>query len=253
MPSHTYKPNLTDLRNAAVLVESETRYTARGPKERTVLRQPSRSISPKKRQPKSTPLYEEPQILGESELLAQFHGIGFEPLKLPKTKVGATSAMKSWLITMQTQNDYLREWKQSKCTEYLQRIMVNEGHAETRRCTSCSIDGSWRCHDCLGCPIFCTRCCREHHTRQVFHRVQHWNGTYFEEAQLYRAGVVLHFGHGGSPCPARLDIGSVHIADNRPDWREPAFEDEESTHEEGQHQSIALEHIETEITIIDQF
>ena len=94
MPAHTYKPNLTDLRNAAVLVESETRYTARGPKERRVLREPSRSISPKKRQPHSTPLYEETHILGESEPLAGFDGIGFEPLKLPKTKVGAAPAMK---------------------------------------------------------------------------------------------------------------------------------------------------------------
>jgi len=47
--------------------------------------------------------------------------------------------MKLWLITSRP-NNYLWEWKQSKCTEYLQRLMVNQGHAETRRCTSCSAD-----------------------------------------------------------------------------------------------------------------
>ena len=232
MPSHTYKPNLTDLRNAAVLVESETRYTARGPRERIILRDPSRSISPKKRQPKSTALNEATQFLDESEPVTGFHESGFEPLKLPKTKVGAMSIIKSWLTTVQTQNDYVRDWKQLKCTDYLQRIMVNQGHSKDRRCTSCGADGSWRCRDCLGFPIFCIGCCREQHSRHVFHRVQHWNSTYFEDVPLYQAGVALHFGHGGSPCPARAVFSSAYMPDARPDTRERAFSDEQSTHEE---------------------
>jgi hypothetical protein len=86
MPSHTYKPNLKDLRNAAVLVESETRYTARGPKERKILREPSRSQSPRKR-PQPSPSYQEAPELGETETMTGYPDMGFEPLKLPKTKV----------------------------------------------------------------------------------------------------------------------------------------------------------------------
>lgn len=244
MPSHTYKPNLTDLRNTAVLVESETRYTARGPKERKILREPSRSISPKKRQTQSTPLYEATQILDEPQPMTEFQDGGFEPLKLPKTKVGATSAIRSSLIRMQTQNDYLREWKQFKCTDYLQRIMVNQGHLESRRCTSCGADGSWTCRDCLGFPIFCIGCCRDQHSRQVFHRVQHWNGTYFEDAPLYQAGIALHFGHGGSPCPARAVVSSANIPESRYDMRETAFTHEQSTEEEeGQIKSFLQRHL----------
>lgn len=34
-----------------------------------------------------------------------------------------------------------------------------------------------------------------------FHRVEVWSDTHFEPAWLRQAGVVLHFGHRGLPCP----------------------------------------------------
>ena len=48
----------------------------------------------------------------------------------------------------------------------------------------------------------CLKCCRETHRIQPLHRVQHWNGNFFQDAWLYQAGVKLHFGHGGAPCPS---------------------------------------------------
>jgi len=33
--------------------------------------------------------------------------------------------------------------------------------------------------------------------------VQHWNGKFYEDAWLYQAGVMLHFSHGGKPCPGQ--------------------------------------------------
>ena len=93
MPSHTYKPNLADLRNAAVLVESETRYTARGPKERRILREPSRSVSPRKR-PQRSAANDETMVLGDPDPMTGYHEIELEPLKIPKTKVCSMSRMK---------------------------------------------------------------------------------------------------------------------------------------------------------------
>ena len=93
MPSHTYKPNLADLRNAAVLVESETRYTAQGPKERRILREPSRSVSPRKR-PQRSAANDETMVLGEPDPMTGYHEIELEPLKIPKTKVCSMSHMK---------------------------------------------------------------------------------------------------------------------------------------------------------------
>lgn len=109
---------------------------------------------------------------------------------------------------MQTQNDYLRDWQKCKSTQYLQRIMRNQGDSGAQTCTFCQGFGSWKCLDCIGHPVRCTRCCRDHHSRLVFHRVQHWNGTFFEAASLYQAGVALHFGHGGLPCPDRSNACS---------------------------------------------
>ena len=93
MPSHTYKPNLTDLRNAALLVESETRYTVRGPKERRILREPSRSVSPRKRAQRA-PACEDTQVPVDLDPLTGNPDMDLEPLKITKTKVCSMCRLK---------------------------------------------------------------------------------------------------------------------------------------------------------------
>lgn len=79
--------------------------------------------------------------------------------------------------------------------------MANEGTPDPRLCINCEREGSWRCRDCTGRPLLCLHCCREMHQAHPFHRVEHWNGKFFEDAWLYQAGVKLFFGHGGRMCP----------------------------------------------------
>ena len=81
--------------------------------------------------------------------------------------------------------------------------MAAEGSSDPRVCILCAGEGSWRCKDCTGKPLLCLHCCREQHQSHPFHRVQHWNGTFFEDAWLYQAGVKLFFGHGGKLCPSK--------------------------------------------------
>jgi CxC2 like cysteine cluster associated with KDZ transposases len=81
--------------------------------------------------------------------------------------------------------------------------MAGGGVPEPRVCKLCQGDGIWSCRDCLGRPLLCGQCCRVQHLLQPFHRVQRWNGTFLEDSWLYHAGVALHFGHGGHPCPSR--------------------------------------------------
>jgi hypothetical protein len=81
--------------------------------------------------------------------------------------------------------------------------MAAEGSPDPRVCILCAGEGSWRCKDCTGKPLLCLHCCREQHQSHPFHRVQHWNGTFFEDAWLYQAGVKLFFGHGGKLCPSK--------------------------------------------------
>ena len=60
---------------------------------------------------------------------------------------------------------------------------------------------SWRCHDCFGETVFCTRCLVEAHERTPFHRVSKWDGNTFYRSSLSDAGVVLNIGHKGRSCP----------------------------------------------------
>ena len=76
--------------------------------------------------------------------------------------------------------------------------------------------------DCLGHPIYCRTCCRSSHALNPFHRVQHWAGEYFEDLQLINTGLIIHFRHGGKPCPS-INITSLHIptSTHEPDTATP--------------------------------
>ncbi|EIW83832.1 hypothetical protein CONPUDRAFT_49507 [Coniophora puteana RWD-64-598 SS2] len=65
-----------------------------------------------------------------------------------------------------------------------------------------SKESTWRCDDCSGFPEGCEECFSEAHKFQPFHNVRSWTGTYYEPSFLFRAGLFIHLGHGGSPCPA---------------------------------------------------
>ncbi|KZV93169.1 hypothetical protein EXIGLDRAFT_585591, partial [Exidia glandulosa HHB12029] len=59
----------------------------------------------------------------------------------------------------------------------------------------------WRCMDCLLSPTTCAAELVRDHARCPFHRVQKWNGLYFERSSLSAAGLVVHLGHHGERCP----------------------------------------------------
>ncbi|GBE85939.1 hypothetical protein SCP_0804630 [Sparassis crispa] len=100
-----------------------------------------------------------------------------------------------------TQNDFMRDWIPHR-DDYLHAIVEMEAPPEPRNCAECKVgEGRWRCLDCMGRALTCTDCCRNGHQRAPFHRIEHWQGQYFEPASLYRVGVCIHLGHGGDPCP----------------------------------------------------
>ncbi|KAG1836714.1 hypothetical protein C8R48DRAFT_568766, partial [Suillus tomentosus] len=57
------------------------------------------------------------------------------------------------------------------------------------------------CHNCLGDPMFCAKCCRYEHRRLPFHKISKWNGSFFEETSLTKIDMEIYLGHGGLPCP----------------------------------------------------
>ncbi|KAG2338270.1 hypothetical protein BDR05DRAFT_893963, partial [Suillus weaverae] len=47
-----------------------------------------------------------------------------------------------------------------------------------RTCSVCPKDGVYRCHSCMGKPLFCTHCCRTVHSSMPFHRISQWTGGF---------------------------------------------------------------------------
>ncbi|KAI6140501.1 hypothetical protein BKA82DRAFT_3987505 [Pisolithus tinctorius] len=89
------------------------------------------------------------------------------------------------------------------------RVLLElEAPPDPWNCISCGTDGLYRCTDCLHQPMFCRECCRMTHQRLLFHRVQHWNGEFFEESALHMVRDALITSH----CIYRADS----------DWRSAA-------------------------------
>jgi CxC2 like cysteine cluster associated with KDZ transposases len=59
----------------------------------------------------------------------------------------------------------------------------------------------YRCKDCFGSPICCRDCLLQTHTRTPFHRIQQWNGQFFDSTTLLNIGYILPSGHGSDACP----------------------------------------------------
>ena len=104
---------------------------------------------------------------------------------------------------LQSQNDFLREWLPRRAL-YLKVILSQEAPRDPlARCSCGHRMANWRCKTCSGGRLLCSRCCRNAHTFLPFHRVELWNGRYFEVGALWQIGLKLHLGHEGMLCPAR--------------------------------------------------
>jgi hypothetical protein len=49
--------------------------------------------------------------------------------------------------------------------------------------------------------VTCKSCLLHIHAHTPFHRIQYWNGQFFQSAKLLDVGYMLHLGHSGQPCP----------------------------------------------------
>jgi len=101
----------------------------------------------------------------------------------------------------QGQNDFLQEWVDYR-EMYLVALLSLEGGPSTPDCNKCHRwPSAIRCLDCMGRSPVCRDCCLELHRRMPFHRIQAWNGEYWEAGDLDKLGLVIAMGHGGELCP----------------------------------------------------
>jgi|SRR3984957_228251 hypothetical protein len=106
----------------------------------------------------------------------------------------------------------MKEWLARKA-DFVNVLLDREVQPLDRNCCNCrNREGTWKCLSCLGPQVFCNECILSTHRRLPFHRVEHWTGDHFQPSCLADAGMKLHCGHFGMPCP-RTTCGSAEIGD----------------------------------------
>ena len=69
-------------------------------------------------------------------------------------------------------------------------------------CSNCQqLLGTHQCQDCFGPIIWCDACCLKTHSRLPFHRIQTWNGQFFERTDFLRSTLCLDLHHYPDDCP----------------------------------------------------
>ncbi|KAI0038056.1 hypothetical protein FA95DRAFT_1506105, partial [Auriscalpium vulgare] len=102
----------------------------------------------------------------------------------------------------------------------LDELIRHEGIGEASNCRKCGIGlGAMKCVDCVSVQELCEDCIVEMHSAQPLHRVKRWNGAFFENHTLRKAGLRTQLGHDGLPCPNPLpkdgplvvvDVSGIH-------------------------------------------
>ncbi|KAI0043482.1 hypothetical protein FA95DRAFT_1498510, partial [Auriscalpium vulgare] len=79
--------------------------------------------------------------------------------------------------------------------------------------------GEYRCESCVGGQFWCASCTATAHALHPLHRIQKWNGQFFERVALRDLGVRVQLGHDGLPCPSPfersapivvIDLSGIH-------------------------------------------
>ncbi|KAG2148930.1 hypothetical protein DEU56DRAFT_729907 [Suillus clintonianus] len=90
-----------------------------------------------------------------------------------------------------------------------------QGHNE------CASEPAYCCQDCFGTELYCQECTVNKHRENPLHKIEFWNGSFFEDTTLKNLGLRVQLGHPvGERCFnlsraydddfVILDINGVH-------------------------------------------
>ncbi len=114
--------------------------------------------------------------------------------------------------SLKTQNDYLQDWLPKREEQLASLLAAAAPKTAELKCSLCDMQNSkWRCKGCFGQPLLCTRCCQSRHKLLPFHRIEKWNGKYFQAGALWQVGVKLQLGHDGFGCPGAANVEGESI------------------------------------------
>jgi hypothetical protein len=102
----------------------------------------------------------------------------------------------------QTQNQFLEEYL-SRRHSILIELLRHESLPSRLSCSNCQqSSGTYRCQDCFGTNLLCGACCVSAHATVPFHRIQMWNGRYFERSDILAHDLTLNLFHYPDDCPS---------------------------------------------------
>ncbi|OJA09031.1 hypothetical protein AZE42_11088 [Rhizopogon vesiculosus] len=108
-----------------------------------------------------------------------------------------------------------------ECSTFLDEMLCLEGRGDFVRdltCEHCKTNApEIRCRDCFGLELLCLACTVHKHARIPLHRVEQWNGSFFEHTTLKTLGLRIQLGHRfGEACcnPHRAFNDDFVIMDN---------------------------------------
>ncbi|EIW81309.1 hypothetical protein CONPUDRAFT_55437, partial [Coniophora puteana RWD-64-598 SS2] len=101
-------------------------------------------------------------------------------------------------------DDPLRQWLSDR-PGFLHELLRSEGRGEyagEEICSRCCVSPpTHRCKDCFSSRLYCCGCMVETHRKHPLHRMERWNGTFFERDALKNMGLVVQLNHPpGEPC-----------------------------------------------------
>ena len=100
----------------------------------------------------------------------------------------------------QTQNEFLREYLNRR-HGILIELLRHESFPTRSSCSNCQQStGMYRCRDCFGSGLWCSACCVSTHAHVPFHRIQMWNGTFFEMSDLLTHQLTIDLCHFPDDC-----------------------------------------------------
>lgn len=75
-------------------------------------------------------------------------------------------------------------------------------------CSQCQqSSGPYRCQDCFRAKSLCGQCCVSAHAQLPFHRIQMWNGRFFERSDVLTNALTLDLRHYPDDCPT-ISLGT---------------------------------------------
>ncbi|KAG1789966.1 uncharacterized protein HD556DRAFT_1433521 [Suillus plorans] len=90
---------------------------------------------------------------------------------------------------------------------FLAELLRHEGRGDhiSDACPGCpclkSTPPRYRCQDCLDSQLYCGLCIVQNHLRLPTHRIEEWNGQFFERLSLKAMGLRIQLGHAiGESC-----------------------------------------------------